>query len=30
MDFLYLALLAILTGLTAAYLHLCIKLEERK
>jgi len=30
MDLLYLALLAILTGLTAAYLHLCIKLEERK
>ena len=30
MDLPYLALLAILTGLTAAYLHLCAKLEERK
>jgi hypothetical protein len=30
MDFIYLALLAILTGLTAAYLHLCAKLEERR
>jgi hypothetical protein len=30
MDFLYLALLAVLTGLTAAYIHLCAKLEDRK
>jgi len=30
MDFFYLALLAILTAVTAAYLHLCAKLEERK
>jgi hypothetical protein len=30
MDFLYLALVALLTGLTAAYLHLCGTLEERK
>jgi hypothetical protein len=30
MDFAYLALLAILVGLTAAYLVLCAKLEERK
>ena len=30
MDFVYLALLAVLVGLTAAYLHLCAKLEDRK
>lgn len=30
MDFLFLALLAVLTGLTAAYLHLCATLEKRK
>jgi hypothetical protein len=30
MDFLYLALLALLTGLTAAYLHLCASLEDRR
>jgi hypothetical protein len=30
MDIPYLILLAILTGLTAAYLHLCAKLEERR
>lgn len=30
MDFLSLALLAALTGLTSAYLHLCTKLGERK
>jgi hypothetical protein len=29
MDIAYLALLAILVGLTAAYLHLCTKLEDR-
>jgi hypothetical protein len=30
MDFVYLALLAVLVGLTAAYLRLCAKLEDRK
>ena len=30
MDLAYLALLAILVGLTAAYLHLCAQLEDRK
>ena len=30
MDFVYLALLAILIGLTAAYIRLCAKLEDRK
>jgi hypothetical protein len=30
MDLLYLALLAILTGLAAAYLHLCATLEDRR
>jgi hypothetical protein len=30
MDFVYLALLAVLTGLTAAYIYLCSKLEDRK
>jgi hypothetical protein len=29
-DFVYLALLAVLAGLTAAYIHLCEKLEDRK
>jgi hypothetical protein len=30
MDLAYLALLTILAGLTAAYVHLCTKLEDRK
>ena len=30
MDLAYLGLLAVLVGLTAAYLHLCAKLEDRK
>jgi len=30
MDITYLALLAVLVGLTAAYLHLCARLEDRK
>jgi hypothetical protein len=30
MDFVFLALLAILVGLTAAYMRLCSRLEERK
>jgi hypothetical protein len=30
MDIAYLALLAILVGLTAAYIHLCAKLADRK
>ena len=30
MDFLYLALLAVLIGLSAAYIRLCTKLEDRK
>jgi hypothetical protein len=30
MDFVYLALLAVLVGLTAAYLLLCSKLEDRR
>jgi hypothetical protein len=30
MDFVYIALLAVLTGLTAGYIHLCAKLEDRK
>jgi hypothetical protein len=30
MDIAYLALLAILVGLTAAYLYLCSKLEEHR
>jgi hypothetical protein len=30
MDILFLGLLALLTGLTAAYLHLCASLEERR
>jgi hypothetical protein len=30
MDIAYLALLAVLVGMTAAYLHLCGKLEDRK
>jgi len=30
MDLAYLALLAVLVGLTAAYLFLCAKLEGRK
>ncbi len=30
MDIAYLALLALLVGLTAAYLLLCAKLEDRK
>ena len=30
MDIASLALLAVLVGLTAAYLRLCAKLEERK
>jgi len=30
MDLAYLALLAVLVGATAAYLHLCAKLEDRK
>jgi hypothetical protein len=30
MDFLFLGLLAALTGLTAAYVRLCAKLEERR
>ena len=30
MDIAYLALLGILVGLTAAYIRLCAKLEDRK
>jgi hypothetical protein len=30
MDFVYLALLAALTGASAGYIHLCAMLEERK
>jgi hypothetical protein len=30
MDIVYLALLAVLVGLTAAYITLCVKLEDRK
>jgi hypothetical protein len=30
MDIAYIALLAVLVGLTAGYLHLCAKLEDRK
>jgi hypothetical protein len=30
MDILFLGLFALLTGLTAAYLHLCASLEERR
>lgn len=30
MDIVYLALLAVLVGVTAAYLHLCGTLEDRK
>ncbi len=30
MDIVYLALLAVLAGLTAAYIRLCAKLEDRK
>jgi hypothetical protein len=30
MDIAYLALLAVLVGLTAAYIGLCAKLEDRK
>jgi len=30
MDFLYLALLAVLVGLTLGFLRLCARLEDRK
>jgi hypothetical protein len=30
MDIVYITLLAVLVGLTAGYLHLCAKLEDRK
>jgi len=30
MDIAYLLLLVVLVGLTAAYIHLCAKLEDRK
>ena len=30
MDIAYLMLLAVLIGLTAGYVHLCAKLEDRK
>jgi hypothetical protein len=30
MDIVYLALLAVLVGLSAAYITLCAKLEDRK
>jgi hypothetical protein len=30
MDIVYLALLAVLIGLTAGYIYLCAKLEDRK